>query len=232
MKPSPEGETVEEEDGETAEESLEEGEEEVVEEDECVEGEEGEEAEEEEEEEEEGEDDQEESAFAIDAQSAAQSEAEPEPPKAPQQAHERKTTPLRNSVTNKRDWDTFVRSKGRFKVHDYFQSSKLECFNMWLDSGKDWDQVALEVERIHSNEVKAKRGWVAVQGTKLIKQRGEEKARKIINARREQGQFYPDEDFPEDHDAPRSTTIGHLVLEVRFINLWSLRFVSDFFAIK
>ena len=25
--------------------------------------------------------------------------------------------PVRNSVTNKKDWDSFVRSKERFKVH-------------------------------------------------------------------------------------------------------------------
>lgn len=52
-------------------------------------------------------------------------------------------------VTNKRDWDSFVRSKERFRVHDFFQSNKVECFNMWLDSGKSWDEAALQVERLH-----------------------------------------------------------------------------------
>ena len=33
------------------------------------------------------------------------------------------------SMTNKKDWDSFVRSKGRFKVHDFYQSNRIDCFN-------------------------------------------------------------------------------------------------------
>lgn len=162
------------------------------------------------EEEEEGEDDE---AFEIDGEPLGEEDQEDEQEEEEEEqkgneaeaetAQPKKcTVPLRNSVTNKKDWDNFVRSKGRFKVHEYFQSNKLECFNMWLDCDKSWDETALQVERIQKNEVKSKRGWVAVQGTKLVEQRGKEKAEKIIKSRRESGMYYNDEDFPDDEMEP------------------------------
>ena len=72
-------------------------------------------------------------------------------------------------MTNKKEWDSFVRSKGRFKVHEYYSANKVECFNMWLDSQKCWDTVAIKVERMHSESVESTKGWVAQQGKDIKK---------------------------------------------------------------
>ena len=105
-------------------------------------------------------------------------------------------------MTNKKDWDSFVRSNGRFKVHEFYSTNRLECFNMWLDSGKNWDQVALEVKRVHSQETEAKSGFVAMQGKTIKENHSEEKALKIIQLRKETGLWYKSEDFPDDDDEP------------------------------
>ena len=113
--------------------------------------------------------------------------------------------PVRNSVTNKKDWDSFVRSKERFKVHQFFQQNKLECFNMWLDMGKSWDAVALKVKRTHEESHESQRGWVAKQGRVLKEEKGVEKATKIMASRKAAGLFYRDEDFPDDEDDPSAS---------------------------
>ena len=87
-------------------------------------------------------------------------------------------------MTNKKEWDQFVRSKDRFKVHDYYQSNRIDCFNMWLDCDKNWDKVQLEVERLHAQETEAKQGVIAVQGKTIKETHSSEKAAAIIAARK------------------------------------------------
>ena len=103
-------------------------------------------------------------------------------------------------MTNKKDWDSFVRSKGRFKVHEFYEANKIECFNMWLDSGKEWDQVKLKVDRLHEQRTEAKRGMIATQGKDLKKTHTEEKAQQIMAARKASGLWYPSDDFEGDDD--------------------------------
>ena len=103
-------------------------------------------------------------------------------------------------MTNKKEWDSFVRSNGRFKVHDFFSAQKVECFNLWLDSGKSWDTVKLKVERMHAESVESTRGWVAQQGKDIRKNHSDEKAEAIFKARKASGLWYPSEDFPDDDD--------------------------------
>lgn len=93
-----------------------------------------------------------------------------------------------------------MRSKGRFKVHEYYSANKVECFNMWLDSQKSWDTVALKVERMHSESVESTKGWVAQQGKDIKKTHSEEKAEAIFKLRKASGLWYPSEDFENDDD--------------------------------
>eukprot|EP00435_Cladocopium_sp_Y103_P067612 s658_g30.t1 len=51
---------------------------------------------------------------------------------------------VRNSTTNKRDWDSFVRSQERFRVHEFYSTNRLEMFGMWLDCDKNWDKLVLK----------------------------------------------------------------------------------------
>lgn len=93
-----------------------------------------------------------------------------------------------------------MRSKGRFQVFDYYSSNKVETFNMWLDAGKDWDKVSIQVERIHAADTEAKRGWIAVQGKDIRKTHESTKAETIIQLRKSTGMWYPSEDFENDDD--------------------------------
>jgi len=84
---------------------------------------------------------------------------------------------------------------------DYYTSSKVELFNMWLDSGKDWSAVELTVERIQEQKSISKKGWVAVQGKELKKRYStEEKWEAVKTDRKNRGLFYEDDDFPDDDD--------------------------------
>ena len=58
----------------------------------------------------------------------------------------------------------------------------------------------LHVERLHEQRTEAKRGMIAVQGKELKRTHTEEKAQKIIDARKASGLWYPSEDFEGDDD--------------------------------
>lgn len=103
-------------------------------------------------------------------------------------------------MSNKKDWDSFTRSKNRFRCHDYYESNRIDLFNMWLDCDKSWDKVILEVERIHKLKSEAKRGWVAVQGKDIKRTHDDDKAKALIASRKASGLWYPSEDFENDDD--------------------------------
>lgn len=91
-----------------------------------------------------------------------------------------------------------MRSKQRFRVHSYFQSNKVELFNLWLEEGQDWDATAIKVDRIVSQSNEAKKGWLSVKGKTILKEYGEEKGRQIIASRTSAGLWYDCDDFPGD----------------------------------
>ena len=93
-----------------------------------------------------------------------------------------------------------MRSKGRFKVYDFYQSNRIEAFNMWLDSGKSWDSLALQIQRTHQIRNRATKGWITIQGKDLKKTHEASKAQHLIEARKKAGLYYPSSDFPEDDD--------------------------------
>ena len=107
-------------------------------------------------------------------------------------------TVIRNSVTHKREWDKFVRSKERFKVFDFYQSNKLDLFAIWLDSDMSWDKACLQVERLHKTTNEATKGWIAVKGKKIIAEYGETKGRQLMASRMQSSLYYDDDDFPQD----------------------------------
>ena len=104
---------------------------------------------------------------------------------------------LKNSSTDKAAWDAFNRnakSKMPAALADHYTSSKVELFNMWLEAGRDWQQVQIQVERVQQQKSIASRGWEAVQGKELKKRYNDEaKYTALINARRASGLYYEDE---------------------------------------
>lgn len=113
------------------------------------------------------------------------------------------TRALKNSVTNKRQWDTFVRSaksKMPSNLADYFCTKKTECFNLWLEAGCDWDSCAMEFERLQEQKSQTKRSLKAVQGKVLKERYTAEKWEKVKKARKDANMFYWDDDFPDDED--------------------------------
>ena len=109
----------------------------------------------------------------------------------------------RNSVTNKRDWDTFCRriqDRKNFpcELAGYLAKSKVDLFNAWLDGNKQWDQCRLIVTRTHSNENQSLSGWVAKPGREIVKEFGEDKGRTVMKKREQQGLCYDNDDFPGD----------------------------------
>ena len=115
-----------------------------------------------------------------------------------------KTKDLKNSVTDKREWDTFVRSKERFRMFDYFQSNKVELFNIWLDSGKNWDQCQLHVKRSQESRNSSTRGWTSIQGRDIKAKYPAEKAKTLMETRYNAGMYYDDPDFSQE----TRTTLG------------------------
>ena len=122
-------------------------------------------------------------------------------------AAEKKCETLRNSTTNKREWDSFCRqlkSNNRIpcQVSEYAQTSanKTCLFGMWLDAEKDWTKCQLLLERTLKQQNEAEKGWCAMQGHEIQKKykNNPERAEKIMKSRRDAGLWYPDEDFPDD----------------------------------
>ena len=79
-----------------------------------------------------------------------------------------------------------------------YKKNKVELFNLWLDSGRDWDQTCILVERSQSNLNLNRKEWKGVKAKDLKAQFGEAKALEIIAKRQESGMWYKDEDFPSD----------------------------------
>lgn len=90
-----------------------------------------------------------------------------------------------------------MRSKDRFRVHDFYNTNRLELFNMWLDYDKSWDAVTLAVERVHQTKQKSTTGMIAVKGKNLRKEYSDEQVEKLIKSRKESGLWYADTDFPD-----------------------------------
>lgn len=119
------------------------------------------------------------------------------------QATEVNTTGARNSTTHKAEWDQFMRQVTSRKVFPKkltgeFKANKTDLFNVWMDSGKDWQKTELMVEGKQTNEVLSRKEMVAVKAKKIIEEYGDEKGKALIKRRREAGLYYEDEDWPTD----------------------------------
>ena len=133
---------------------------------------------------------------------------------------------LRNSMTNKKEWDSFVRqakSKMPIGLNEMYTSNKQELFSIWLDQNRDWNACTLEVARRQESQNVSKRGWKAVQGKELKAKYSEEKWQKVLQARKAAGLYYEDEDFPGDDDDPRlikSVSLFHFVWTPQTCTTW------------
>ncbi len=76
--------------------------------------------------------------------------------------------------------------------------SKVDVFNAWLDSGKNWDECKMKVTRKHTSESESLQGWVATNGRDLVAQYGKDKAKTLMDKRSAAGLCYDHEDFPND----------------------------------
>lgn len=94
------------------------------------------------------------------------------------------------------------RSKFPVALSEYLQTNKTELFNLWVDSGKNWNEVQLRVTRSVEARNTASRGWEAIQGKTLRERLTPEKFEKLVSSRKASGMYYEDEDFPNDDDDP------------------------------
>ena len=105
-------------------------------------------------------------------------------------------------MTHKKEWDQFVRSKDRFRLHDLHAKNKVEYFNLWMDCDKNWDSTVAAVKRKQSQKNKASKGWTTIQGKTLKTQLTPEKFATLTASRVQKGLYFDDEDFPGDEDEP------------------------------
>lgn len=78
--------------------------------------------------------------------------------------------------------------------------NKNEMFTFWVDSGRNWSETQLYAERIHQEQTEAERGFDSMRGKDIKVKYGADKGQKLINARKTQGWWYEDPDFPGDED--------------------------------
>ena len=116
---------------------------------------------------------------------------------------------MKTSATHKREWDAFMRqlksnTKTPIAVSEYATShaNKVDLFNMWLGSNRDWSQCELHVKRQQEKKNEGVKGWQAVQGSVLKTRYTPEKWEKLKESRKASGLWYPDTDFPDDDDDP------------------------------
>ena len=116
---------------------------------------------------------------------------------------------IKTSATNKREWDAFMRqlksnTRAPIALSEFATShaNKVDLFNMWLGSGKDWSQCELLVKRKQEKKNEGVKGWEAIQGRVLKTRYTTEKWEKLKESRKSSGLWYPDQDFPDDDDDP------------------------------
>ena len=112
-----------------------------------------------------------------------------------------------------------MRSKERFRVHDFYTTNRLELFDMWLDSGKNWDSVVLQVQRKHETSHASKSGWEAKKGRTIKAEMGETKGAELIKIRTEAGMYYTDPDFPDDDNEPYPYLVESFFFVCSFANI-------------
>ncbi len=70
-------------------------------------------------------------------------------------------------------------------------ANKVDLFNMWLGSGKDWAKCELLVQRKQEKKNEGVKGWEAIQGRCLKTRYAPEKWEKLKESRKSSGLWYP-----------------------------------------
>ena len=117
------------------------------------------------------------------------------------------TSQMRNSTTNKKEYDTFARQIANKRLFPaslapMLQRRKLELFGLWLDAGQSWDQVVLEVDKGQETLNLARKEMCGVQVKTLRGMFSKEKLDEILAKRYKDGLWYADDDWPKDPEEP------------------------------
>ena len=112
---------------------------------------------------------------------------------------------VRNSVTHKKEWDTFMRQVANrtlfpTQLAPHFLKSKQDLFSSWLDCGQSWDKVLLDVERKQETLNLSRSEMTAVKAKDIKKTMSKEKFDKLWASRKSSGLYYIDKDFPDDEE--------------------------------
>ena len=73
---------------------------------------------------------------------------------------------------------------------------------MWMDSGKDWAETTMTLERKNKLKNQSVKGYEAIQGKELRKRFADDSAKfdRLVAQRKLTGMYYEDDDFPNDDD--------------------------------
>ena len=135
-------------------------------------------------------------------------------------------------MTHHTEWVAFNRATQNKKtfpmqLSNMLLKNKNDLFKVWMECGRNWDKVTMQVDRSIEQKNKAKSGWVAVQGKNIKKDWTgvSEKLETLLKSRFDTGMYYDDPDFPGDADETYSPGSLLCCLFMLFLP-WALKALS------
>ena len=113
-----------------------------------------------------------------------------------------------NSVTHKKQWDTFSRQildrkKFPASLASHVLKGRTDVFNAWLQCSQDWSKVELAYTRKSSDIREVKRGRGGLKKRDILLKYPSPKGEDLCKRLRERGLWEWDEDFPQDEEEPQ-----------------------------
>ncbi len=108
-----------------------------------------------------------------------------------------------SSTSKPGEWAVFTRecaNRKKFPVvlAPALKRDKNDVFTLWLDNEKNLAKCAMTVERIAERSTAHTAEMVAMKPRDMLKQWTDEKVKTMIDRRKANGQWYGDQEFPED----------------------------------